>query len=210
MKARRAGGPAGWPAGTLVIAGMAGLATWWPAARMFVVGERSGLLAGEAWRLWTAHLAHFSGGHWFWSALVWVVAGAWLEREDRSGWWWVVLAGAPWVTAVALWGDGGMARYGGLSGLACAPLVWGGVRLMRGDGRVSRGVGVALLMIVGWKVGSEWSEGHTLLASFPAEAGEVRSAVWAHLAGAVAGLAVAWRGARREGIKTGAGSSRDA
>lgn len=186
-----------WPAGTLLIAALAGLVTAWPAAGALCVGERSGLVVGEAWRLWTAQLAHFSVGHWFWSALVWVVAGAWLEREDGAAWRWVVVAGAPWVTAVALWGDGGMARYGGLSGLACAPVAWGAVRLWRDGGGARRGAGVALLAVLAWKIVHEWGDGRAVLARFPDEVGEVRAAAWAHLAGALAGLAVAWRGARK-------------
>ena len=172
-------------------------------------GERAALAGGEVWRLWTAHLVHFSARHALWSGMVWLAAGAWMEREDRRAWTWVVLAGAPLVTAAALTGDAEMARYGGLSGLACAPLGWAAWRLWRDGERARRAAGAAIFALLAAKIGAEAPGGRTMLASFAAEAGEVRPAVWAHAAGVLIGVMVARRRARRGAVMNSALIARD-
>ncbi len=158
-----------------------------------LVGGRAELADGQIWRLWTAHLAHFSASHVLWSGLVWLAAGAWLEREDRHAWWWAVLAGAPLVTLAALAGDSEMARYGGLSGLACAPLAWAGWRLWRDEDKIRKAAGVVIFGLLAAKIGAEVLGGRPILAGFAPEAGEVRPALWAHVAGVAAGLVLAAR-----------------
>ncbi len=185
-----------WPWGTVAVA-VAVACSFRAGVGAALVGERSALAGGEWWRLWTGHLVHFSAAHLGWSGLVWVMAGAWMEREDRRGWWWAVAAGAPVVTLAALAGDGAMARYGGLSGLACIPVAWAACSLWRSGEATPRVAGVAVFALLAGKVGVEWMGGGAMLARFGAEAGEVRPALWAHVAGAVIGAGLGVRAGLR-------------
>ncbi len=167
-----------------------------PGARELAVGERSALVQGELWRLWTAQAVHFSGGHLLWSGAVWLAAAGWVERVARRALVGLVLVGSPLVTLAALGVDGAMARYGGLSGIACAPLGWLVCQLWRAEPRGSRRVWAAVLLaLLLAKIGLEAGTGRAFVVEFDPRVGEVRSAVWAHVAGALVGLiAGAWRG----------------
>lgn len=179
-----------WPAGTVFCLAVAVVAAAWPTAGAWMVGEREALRAGEVWRAWTAHGVHFSWSHLGWSGLLWLVAGGLMERESRRTWTAGVLLAAPLITVAALWLDPQAARYGGLSGLACVPLVWLGIGWVRtGGDRGRRVVGAVILLAVIAKVAWEFyaGPGAPLLASFDGGAGDVRAAPWAHVAGAVAG-----------------------
>lgn len=191
----------GWPWGTAVICAAAVVCALWAEAGGALVGERVAMARGELWRLWTAHVVHFSADHLLWSGLVWLAAGAWMEREDRRVWWWAVLAGAPVVTLAALAGDGAMTRYGGLSGLACIPVAWAACSLWSSGDAKRRVAGVVVCALLAGKVGVEWMGGGAMLARFGAEVGEVRPALWAHVAGALVGLGL---GVRRSGRRAGA------
>jgi len=186
------------PVGTGLIAVASVAATFLAVAGAFSVGERSALLAGEWWRLWSAHGVHFAPAHLLGSGLVWLVAGGLLETEDRKGWWLVVGVAAPVVTFAALAGDGELVRYGGLSGLAtaaaaCLCMLW----LMRESGG-RRLVGGAVLAVIGLKVGLEWMVPDRSWLMALSEGGEgagdgrpVRVARWAHAAGLAAGVGIA-------------------
>ncbi len=179
-----------WPAGTVLCLVVAVLATAWPTAGAWLVGEREALRGGEAWRAWTAHGVHFSWSHLGWSGLVWLVAGGLMERENRRAWRLGVLLVAPLITMVALAAEAEMARYGGLSGLGCVPLAWLGFGWSRETGGgVRRLVGAGVLLAVIAKVAWEFhaGSGAPFLASFDGWAGEVRAAPWAHAAGAAGG-----------------------
>jgi rhomboid family GlyGly-CTERM serine protease len=187
------------PWGTLAIA-LAAVAMFVASEGSALTGEREALAQGQLWRLWTAHVVHFSASHVLWSGLVWFVAGAWMEREDGRSWLWLVLAGAPLVTMAALLGDAEMARYGGLSGLACAPLVWAGCRMSRGDDQGGQRVaGAAIFALLALKVLAEMTGGGAVLSRFGESVGEVRPAPWAHLGGILIGAGLAMRsGGRRD------------
>jgi hypothetical protein len=182
--------------GTVLIAALAVASAFSPVLAAAWRGDRAALLAGEGWRLWTAHLAHFSASHALWSGLAWLGAAAWLERADRAAWLALIGLGAPLVTLSALLGDAAMIRYGGLSGLACAPVAWWGGALWRDERapRRRRAGGAALLGLLAAKCLGDFgsAEGVALLARFSPGLGEVRVAAWAHVAGAGLGVAGAW------------------
>jgi len=181
-----------WPIGTGVIFAVAVAATAWPLASAALVGDREAMRAGEIWRAWTAHGVHFSWSHLGWSSLLWLVAGGMMERESRRAWLASVWLVAPLVTGAALWLDPQSARYGGLSGMACVPLVWLGLGwALRGEG-IKRLTGVGVLCAVVAKVAWEFCGGAGLpfLADFDPAFGEVRAAPWAHVAGALGGVLV--------------------
>jgi len=190
------------PVGTVLIAVLSVLATFVPVVELAFVGERSDLAAGEWWRLWTAHWVHFAPVHLLWSGLVWLVAASVLEVEDRILWLVLVVVLGPLIVVVALMGDVGLARYGGLSGLATAAtsclgvmwLVWGS-----GSRRVVGGIliGIVILKIIGeWeRVDRGWVE------TLSVEGMAIRVALWAHVAGFAGGVCLAlgrrwWAGHR--------------
>lgn len=197
-----------WPVGTLAVAVAALVATAWPAAGAWAMGERASLTDGELWRLWTAHLVHFSWSHLAWSGLVWLVAGGLMERENRRAWLLVILVAAPAVTWMTLALEPELARYGGLSGLATAPVVWAGLRWLSLDRGVRRVAGAVVLAAVGWKIFYEWGGG-AALARFDHHAGDVRVAAWAHVAGALGGVAVALPGVIRVRVARCASKTRE-
>lgn len=182
-------GFATWPVGTVNCLVAATVVTAWSVAGAWSVGEREGLQGGEIWRAWTAHGVHFSWSHLGWNGLLWLVAGSLLEGESRRTWAVAMLVAAPLITAAALGLDPEMARYGGLSGLLCVPLVWLGIEWTRHERGLRRVVGAVALLGLLAKMGWEFygGSGAPVLASFGAEAGEVRPAPWAHVAGTVCG-----------------------
>lgn len=185
------------PMGTLAVMLAALLATASVTASGWTMGERELLGQGQLWRLWTANLAHFSLSHLFWSGLLWCVAGGLMERECPAAWRRLVLVVAPAVTLLALLGDLRMERYGGLSGLATAPLVWFGLTRIRDGAGLRRLAGATVLVLVAGKILHDLLSGDVLLARFDPHAAEVRVAVWAHLAGALGG---AWLARRDRGM----------
>lgn len=176
--------------GTVVCFALAIVVTVWPAAGGVLVGEREALRAGEVWRAWTAHGVHFSWSHLGWSGLLWLVAGGLMERENRWVWLMGVLILAPLITVVALWLDPQLARYGGLSGLACVPLVWLGLSWVLENEGMRRAVGAGLLLAVIAKVWWEFyvGAGVPMWAGFSDGSAEIRTAPWAHVAGVLSGI----------------------
>jgi rhomboid family GlyGly-CTERM serine protease len=177
-----------WPVGTWSVFALAILATAWADANTWAAGEREALKAGEFWRLWSAHVVHFSWSHAGWSGLVWLMAGGLMERTDRKDWSWALLVIAPLITLATLALDPSLARYGGLSGLTTATLVWLGLRWFIRTRGFQRLAGLLVLAGVSWKIAHEWGgDGSTTLAEFGPASGNVRVASWAHVAGALGG-----------------------
>jgi rhomboid family GlyGly-CTERM serine protease len=104
-----------------------------PQARLnHLAYERGAVLAGEAWRLWSGHLVHFSVAHALADALVLLAMG--LLTEPVLGTRRVLLAfllAAPFISVGLLAGSPGMVEYRGASGIAvmsavlAAAAMWG-------------------------------------------------------------------------------------
>lgn len=159
-----------------------------PGAEAMLEYDRSGLARGELWRLFTAHLVHYSGSHLL-SNLGVLLPGLWLlEARDRRGLP-ALLAATVLAVGAELWiVDPGIERYAGGSSLAFGLLMLVGLRGLSRGGRW-RSVCAVLLGIVvvklaaeclfGWRV-TDWQR-HAGFVTVP----------FSHAAGAVAGL-VAW------------------
>lgn len=81
--------------------------------------DRSAVLAGEIWRLWSGHLVHFSPAHLLLDVTVLAVAGAVAERELGSRFVLAALAfGMPVLAALLLLAEPSLAEYRGCSGIA--------------------------------------------------------------------------------------------
>lgn len=113
---------------TIVTAAAAAAALMIPGAAELLIYDRSGLLRGEMWRLLTAHLVHYSGGHLLNNMLVLVFAGALVETRYRSDWPWIVALSSVAIGIGVYLFEPGIARYAGASGVAFALLTYAALR----------------------------------------------------------------------------------
>jgi rhomboid family GlyGly-CTERM serine protease len=149
---------------------------------------RDGVLAGEVWRLWSAHLVHFGLSHLGWNLLVLFPLGAWAERlaPARTRVFYAVAPALIGLTLLA--GAPALHRYGGLSGLAAGLVVLLALAQFSGARGCDRWLGWTLLGAVAVKIAAESITGHAAFANLPA--GEVRPVPLAHLAGALSAIAL--------------------
>ncbi|PAW83607.1 MAG: hypothetical protein B9S33_13500 [Pedosphaera sp. Tous-C6FEB] len=125
---------------------LAALATCSPVFHSWCVLDREALAAGEVWRLWTGHLAHFSVSHWLVDAVVFVVLAMALRRAGESSVGRVLCFGGAALSMSLLCWDAELARYGGLSGLNALLLGRLVVRWFQAGGQ-QRLLGLALLAV---------------------------------------------------------------
>lgn len=168
----------------------------------------AGLLGGEVYRLWSAHLLHFSGPHLLWNVLALGALGAVAERVDRRTVIRILLWGAPTIGALVIAFDGDIERYRGLSGLATALFAFVATRFATASEAGSeRAIGRVALALLGFKLVTELGSAEPL---FAAAEGQFRNVPVAHMAGAAIGVAQGLAGRadrrrRRPGIaRTGA------
>lgn len=163
----------------------AGLSWLTPAATDLLLYDRSAILQGEWWRLWTGHWVHFTLSHLAWNAGVLLGAGTWLERVQPGSLLRYILLAAPLMSIVFLIGEPAMHRYGGLSGLVT------GVVVLLALAQLTRGPEAAwwggLLVLVTIKIGFDTAQDAPLFAAFDSNA--VRSSGLAHALGAVTAFA---------------------
>src|SRR5208283_418391 len=83
--------------------------------RPWLIYDRTAVMQGDWWRIWTGHLVHFGWSHFVCDAGLFLILGRLLERVypviSRAA-----LVAMPVVIALTLyWLDPAMVRYGGLS-----------------------------------------------------------------------------------------------
>ena len=118
--------------------------------------ERSAVLRGELWRLWSGHLVHDHVAHALWNLAALGVLGLWLEPRAPARFALALLLAAPLsaLAVVALRPD--LASYQGASALASALYALGAVVLLReGPDRVSRLAGATALALFAAKLALE-------------------------------------------------------
>ncbi|MBI5800187.1 MAG: hypothetical protein HZA92_05590 [Verrucomicrobia bacterium] len=125
---------------------LAALATVHPNFHAWCVLDRDALAAGEVWRLWTGHLAHFSVRHLLVDALVFVLLVGALRRAGECCFARVLFVGGAGLSASLCICDAWLARYGGLSGLNALLLGRLALCWFQTGGR-ERGAGLALLAV---------------------------------------------------------------
>jgi len=175
------------PGAALLLAGLALAVALAPGAAMYLEYDRGAIAAGQAWRLLTAHWAHWSWSHLAWDLLAFAALGLACERLSRGRFLACVAASALLVSLVVWWLLPGMQRYRGLSGIDSALLVLLAVSVMQQEAG-SRRLVPAAWALVGFlaKVTYESVGGHALFVPD----GDAAVVPLAHLAGAGVGLAL--------------------
>ncbi|WBR99930.1 rhombosortase [Pseudoduganella sp. SL102] len=137
--------------------------------------ERAAILHGEAWRLWTGHLVHYSLSHAAADALALLAAGLLAESMLGARRFAIILAtGAAWISIGLLAFAPALIEYRGVSGLAMLVAALAGVLAWPDRPALRWPVACAAAVLVAKIV---WE------ASAPA----------ATVAGLPAGVAVAWQ-----------------
>ncbi len=171
---------------TALVVALALLVTGVPGWAAALAYDRAGLSRGEIWRLWTGHLVHFSASHLGWDLLVVAFVGTWVERADFRGGRWLWFWAPPLVSLVLLLGEPALVRYGGLSGLATAAVVFACLSEWR-RAHAQRNLWLMLLALVALKIGVEFITGHNFFTRF--DSLPVRAVPLSHAAGFAAAIA---------------------
>ena len=179
---------------TAAIALAAIVITAWPAAATALVFERDRVIAGELWRLWSAHLAHFGWSHLGWNLLIFALAGGWVERISPRRTRLLYVICPPLIGLALLALDPELQSYGGLSGLAAATLTLLALTQLARPAATDRWFWRATLMLLGLKIGFELLTRRPTFAHFAG--GEIRTVPIAHVAGALVASLLFFRSRR--------------
>ena len=95
-----------------------------PAVASYLIYDREQLFAGEWWRLVTGILVHFSWTHLTYNAVILLVAGWLLEGKNKARFLILILATGLMSSMYFVLFLPDMNRYGGLSGIASAVVVY--------------------------------------------------------------------------------------
>ena len=158
--------------------------------------DRHALLAGEIWRLWSAHLVHYSWQQALVDGAVVLVAGLVSARAHGMRYVLAALtAGAPFISIGLLLAAPDCLYYRGASGLAVMLAVMAGAALWPRAGNLSRMVLALMALSLAAKIAAEalllahgWSD-------LPAD---VVISWQAHLLGALAGAVATWKASPRK------------
>ena len=112
------------PVITLLMVGAAVLVAQFPSWSSWLVYDRSAILSGEIWRMFTGHWVHFSTSHLLYDSLALAIAGWIIETQRLPNFGWLCLL-TPWlISGVLLLVEPHMERFGGLSALAATAVVY--------------------------------------------------------------------------------------
>lgn len=185
------------PFATLALAGGSVLVALFPALQRVLVLDRDAVAGGQLWRIATGSLVHFSTSHLLFDLAVVVVAGALLERR---GWSLapIVLASATAIGASVMRLAPELARYGGLSGVACTLVALYALDCLAARG-AARTAGAIVLVLTAIKLGWElWSGAFV----FVGDAGDTfRPVPLAHVVGAGVGVAAFFLSRPRRAVR---------
>jgi rhomboid family GlyGly-CTERM serine protease len=172
----------------LLLAALPAILLWLvPASAGALLCDRTAILRGEWWRLWTGHWVHFSFSHLAWNLVVLLGSGAWLEHV-RPGWFArYILIGAPLISLALLVGEPAMSTYGGLSGLATGVIVLLALAQISPT-NPARLWWMSALVLVAAKCVFDASHSSALFADFHSPA--IRPSALAHAAGGATALAL--------------------
>lgn len=162
------------------------LAVWLaPASHAALLYDRTAILDGEIWRLWSGHWVHFSASHLVWNLVVLLGTGFWLELRQPGSMLRFAAIGAPAIGLILLAGEPGMQTYGGLSGLATGVVTLLALVQLR-HRHTDRIAWIALLVLVALKSSFDFVSGVAWFAGFDPQL--VRPSRLAHAAGMIVAL----------------------
>lgn len=173
------------PVATHLVAAAALAVFMSPAATQWLVYDRDRVLAGQVWRLLTGHIVHLSASHLFYNLLVFVVAGIWIERRHRLAYLLLISLTVVTSSLYFLIVMPQMARYGGLSGVVSAMIVYVSLQEI-GKGGIPRVIWMTVLALFLAKSGYEILYGQAVFASSNSIPIAVVPAV--HVIGAIAAI----------------------
>lgn len=168
---------------------------WAPAAVIqHLAFDRQAILGGEIWRLWSAHLVHFSLQHALLDGAVFFFVASVAEHAIGTRRLGIALAlGAPFIGLGLLAAVPGLAYYRGASGLATMAALLAGAALWRGSAARRR---VLALLALGLAARTA-AEACGISASVAGLPDHVALAWQAHVLGASAGGLMVLAGRRR-------------
>lgn len=95
-----------------------------PELSAFLIYDREAILAGEVWRLLSAHLVHFSTEHLVYDLLAFGIAGWIIESRGYRFFELLCFLMALFISIALFIAEPQMSYYGGLSGVACGAIVY--------------------------------------------------------------------------------------
>lgn len=150
-----------------------------------LIFDRSAILNGELWRLWSGHSIHFSNTHLAYDLLAFGLAGGLLEYRAYPGLPVLYLLMAMTISLVLLLFRPEMAYYGGLSGLACGAVVYLALHGLHKNSAL-RLPSAAILVFMLVKIVAELCTSQSLLPT--GEQGTAITMPLSHLTGAAVAL----------------------
>lgn len=112
------------PVVTLLLVGAAVAIAGSPTLSSWLVYDRSAILSGQIWRMFTGHWVHFSSSHLVCDCLALGIAGGIIETQKLRNFGWLCLL-SPWlISGVLLIFEPQMQWFGGLSALATSAVVY--------------------------------------------------------------------------------------
>jgi rhomboid family GlyGly-CTERM serine protease len=167
-----------------------------PGAQSIFLYDRTLILEGQGWRLWSGHLAHYSFSHLFWNLVVFVPAGVWLERTYPR-WTRLFLIITPVIISGALlYFEPQLQIYAGISGVAVGTLAMLALYELRQQPPGQKWVWGVLLTLIVVKMAAEYGlRGTAFFVSFPTD---FHNVPLSHLMGAICAVGIFAFSALRE------------
>ena len=171
------------PIVTFLVAGLAVVVSLFPSLASWLVFDRSAILRGEFWRLFTGNWVHFSPAHLGCDILGFGIAGWLIESKGYKNLGPLCLLAGLAIGLGLLILDPAVRIYGGLSGIATAAVFFLGLNGLE-EGRLWRRFCAALLAIVSAKICFELVSGNSLFVNSGTE-GLLVPCPLSHLIGAI-------------------------
>jgi rhomboid family GlyGly-CTERM serine protease len=154
-----------------------------PGAQKVFLYNRSLILDGQWWRLWSAHLAHYSFSHLFWNLVVFVPTGMWLEKQHPRSTRLFLLFTPAIVSAAIFWLEPALQIYAGISGIAVGTLTLLALFELLEPPRAQKWLWGLILILIFAKIAAEFGlPGTAIFVSFPKD---FHNVPLSHLGGAV-------------------------
>lgn len=161
---------------------MVALVPTWQAALLY---QRSDIMAGEWWRLFTGHWVHFSAKHLIYDTTVFGIAGWMIERRGCRNFIWLCVLTPLAIGLSLLFSAPQISVFGGLSGLATAAVVFLALNGLSDRGNW-RWISIVALSATALKILFELLSGRFVFLSFTDAS--ITSVPLTHLVGALCAL----------------------